>query len=163
MHRETSGDATKPGRVVIRAATEVDSRESAAMMEAANQEDGQPPGRYREEIVRRDGCGPDRAFSALLACIEGVGVGYVLFLPFYNTEIAQRGLWMLDLWVEPRHRRLGVGRRLLANLARRAVDEKLASVWWTVRNANAAPPALYPEFGPKDDHTRLLDLDGPPP
>lgn len=145
---------------IIRAATTADAGVRAAMLDAMNVEDGQPRGRFGEEIVRRDGFGEDPAFSALLACIDGHAVGYALFLPFYNTELARRGLWMLDLWIEPRHRRRGIGRRLVAALAQGTVAQGGASLWWTVRNGNAAARAFYAALGAKDDETRLLELDG---
>ena len=118
-------------RLIIRAAGAADAAALAGMLDAMNVEDGQPPGRFHEETVRRDGFGGDPAFSALLACVDERPVGYALYLPFYNTELARRGLWMLD-----------------------------ASLWWTVRNNNAAARAFYLALGAKDDDTRLLELDG---
>jgi len=153
-------DESRSRSTIIRVATAADAGALAVMLDAMNVEDGQPAGRFREEIVRRDGFGEDPAFSALLACIGGRAVGYALFLPFYNTERARRGLWMLDLWIEPRHRRLGIGRRLVAALAQRTVTQGRASLWWTVRNGNAAALAFYAALGAKDDETRLLELDG---
>jgi GNAT superfamily N-acetyltransferase len=153
-------DKRRHRSTIIRAATAADAGVLAAMLDAMNVEDGQPPGRFHEEIVRRDGFGENPAFSALLACIDGRAVGYALFLPFYNTELAQRSLWMLDLWIEPRHRRLGIGRRLVAALAQRTLTQGRASLWWTVRNGNVAARAFYAALGAKDDETRLLELDG---
>lgn len=147
---------------LIRLATAEDAAALAAMLDAMNVEDGQPAGRFRAELVRRDAFGDDPAFAALLACRDGRPVGYALFLPFYNTELARRGLWMLDLWVEPQHRRCGIGRRLVAALARRTLISGRGSLWWTVRNANAAARAFYTALGTKDDETRLLELDGAP-
>jgi ribosomal protein S18 acetylase RimI-like enzyme len=147
-------------RAIIRRATAADAEALAAMLDAMNVEDGQPPGRFDAARVRRDGFGDDPAFSALVASVAGRSVGYALFLPFYNTELARRGLWMLDLWIAPQHRRRGLGRHLVAALAARTVDEGRASLWWTVRNSNAAARAFYAALGAKDDETRLLELDG---
>jgi ribosomal protein S18 acetylase RimI-like enzyme len=83
-----------------------------------------------------------------------------LSLPFYNTEIARRGRYMLDLWVVPSHRRLGIGLRLVAALARQTVEEGGGSVWWTVRNGNRPARDFYAALGAKDDDARLLELEG---
>ena len=104
--------------ILLRAATPADTGALAAMLEAMNVEDGQPQGRYSAERVQRDGFGTAPAFAALLAFAGERAVGYALSLPFYNTELARRGLYLLDLWVAPPHRNRGIGRRLVAALAR---------------------------------------------
>jgi GNAT superfamily N-acetyltransferase len=146
--------------VTIRAATSADAEALAAMMEAMNVADGQPPGRFAAAALRRDAFGEDPAFAALLALVDGAAIGYALSLPFYNTELARRGRWLLDLWVAPAHRGRGIGRRLVAALARRTVDERRGSLWWTVRNGNVGARRFYAALGAKDDDTRLLELDG---
>jgi ribosomal protein S18 acetylase RimI-like enzyme len=146
--------------ILLRAATPADAGALAAMLDAMNVEDGQPPGGYDADVVRRDAFGAAPAFAALLAVAGEHAIGYALSLAFYNTEIARRGRYMLDLWVAPSHRRLGIGRRLVAALARRTVEEGGGSLWWTVRNGNLAARRLYAALGAKDDDTRLLELDG---
>jgi ribosomal protein S18 acetylase RimI-like enzyme len=146
--------------IELRAATAEDAGTLAAMLDAMNVEDGQPPGCYDADVVRRHAFGTEPAFAALLAVAGERAVGYALSLPFYNTEIARRGRYMLDLWVAPSQRRLGIGRKLVATLARRTVEEGGGSLWWTVRNGNLAARRLYAALGAKDDDTRLLELDG---
>jgi ribosomal protein S18 acetylase RimI-like enzyme len=146
--------------ILLRAATAQDAGTLAVMLDAMNVEDGQPASRFSEAAVCRDGFGAAPAFAALLAVADGRAVGYALGLSFYNTELARRGRYMLDLWVAPSHRRLGIGRRLVAALARRTVDEAGGSLWWTVRNGNRPARAFYVAVGAKDDGTRLLELDG---
>jgi ribosomal protein S18 acetylase RimI-like enzyme len=146
--------------ILLRAATLADAGALAAMLDAMNVEDGQPPGRFSPAGVQRDAFGAEPAFAALLAVAGERAVGYTLSLPFYNTEIARRGRYMLDLWVAPSHRRLGIGRRLVAALARRTVEEGGGSLWWTVRNGNLDARRFYAALGAKDDETRLLELDG---
>jgi ribosomal protein S18 acetylase RimI-like enzyme len=149
-----------PAPILLRAATPADTRALAAMLEAMNVEDGQPQGRYSAERVQHDGFGTAPAFAALLAFAGERAVGYALSLPFYNTELARRGLYLLDLWVAPPHRNRGIGRRLVAALARQTVADGGGSLWWTVRNGNQAARRLYAALGAKDDDTRLLELDG---
>jgi ribosomal protein S18 acetylase RimI-like enzyme len=146
--------------VLLRAAKPDDAGALAAMLEAMNVEDGQPPGSYSADVVRRDAFGAEPAFAALLAVADEHAVGYALSLAFYNTEIARRGRYMLDLWVAPSHRRLGIGRRLVAALARRTAEEGAGSLWWTARNGNLPARRFYAALGAKDDETRLLELDG---
>jgi ribosomal protein S18 acetylase RimI-like enzyme len=146
--------------IEVNLATAAEAEELAAMMEAFAVEDGQDPGLFTTEGVLRDGFGSDPAFSALIARDRGAAVGYGLSFPMYNTEIARRGLWLFDLWVAPGHRGQGIGRKLLAAVARTARDQGGACVWLAVRSANTRARAFYGKLGARDDDARVLELDG---
>jgi GNAT superfamily N-acetyltransferase len=137
-----------------------DAADLAAMMEAFAVEDGQEAGLYSPKKILRDAFGPDPAFSAVIARLDGEAVAYALFFPMYNTELGARGFWLFDLWVSATHRGAGIGRRLLAAVARRAVIDGRACVWWGVRNANIRARNFYAALGAKDDEARILELDG---
>lgn len=70
----------------------------------------------------RDGFGPDPAFGALLADVDGRPAGLALWFRTYSTWTGRPGLWLEDLWVEPWCREKGVGRALVARCARLCVD-----------------------------------------
>jgi ribosomal protein S18 acetylase RimI-like enzyme len=67
--------------------------------------------------IARDGFGPGRAFSTLLALLDGRPVGMAIHYPEYSTWRGQRGACLLDLYVAPAARRHGVGRRLVVETA----------------------------------------------
>src|SRR4029077_9557001 len=63
----------------------------------------------------------DRPYAeTLLAEEDGAPVGFALFFHNFSTFLARPGLYLEDLFVIPEHRGHGVGRALLAALARLA-------------------------------------------
>ncbi len=110
--------------------------------------------------VREDGFGASPAFSVIIAERDGEAVGYALYQPFYNTDLACRGLWLSDIFVVEEARGRRIGRKLLAAVARRAVDWGACSLWWGVRSANVRARTFYAELGAHDDDARILALHG---
>ncbi|WP_448207327.1 N-acetyltransferase family protein [Azospirillum sp. sgz302134] len=75
-----------------------------------------------EEDFRRDGWGENPVFEALIAELDGAPVGFALCFRNYSTWLGRAGIFVEDLYVTPEARRFGVGRKLLAAVARRAVE-----------------------------------------
>jgi GNAT superfamily N-acetyltransferase len=78
--------------------------------------------RITEADVLRDGFGERPRFGCLLAEVDGAAVGLALFFEDYSTFEGRPGIFVEDLYVAEAARGLGVGRRLLARLARLAVE-----------------------------------------
>ncbi len=153
-------DTITPDAITIATASRTDAAELAAMMDAFNVEDGQAAGLHTTESVLRDGFGPAPAFAALIARQDGTAIGYAATCPIYNSEIARRGLWLADLWIAPAYRSRGIGRKLMAAVAKLARDQDRGSVWWGVRNVNNRGKSFYRSIGAVDDDARLLGLGG---
>ena len=100
----------------------------------------------REEDLARDGFGEHPRFRALIAEWEGQPAGYAFFFGYYSTW-AGRGLFLEDLFVREAFRRRGIGKALLAAVARVAVDEHCYGIHWEVLNWNAPAIELYKELG----------------
>lgn len=88
--------------------------------------------------IRRDGWGPNPVFEALMADLDGVPVGFALTFRNYSTWEGRAGLFVEDLYVQPHARKYGVGRTLLAGVARRAVERGCKRVDLNVLNWNPA-------------------------
>ena len=73
--------------------------------------------RISEADVLRDGFGARPCFECLLAEMDGDAVGFAIHRPNYSTFEGRAGLFVEDLFVAERARRLGVGRMLMARLA----------------------------------------------
>lgn len=91
--------------------------------------------RASEADLRRDGFGERPRFEALLAEAGGEAVGFALFFPTYSTFEGRPGLWLEDLYVAEPARGGGLGRRLVARVARLAVERgcrrlDLAALEW---------------------------------
>ncbi|MEE9281273.1 MAG: GNAT family N-acetyltransferase [Myxococcota bacterium] len=73
--------------------------------------------KLREDEVVRDGFGATPRFEVLIAELDQEPVGFALFFPNYSTWEGSPGLYVEDVFVEERARGLGLGRRLMAEIA----------------------------------------------
>jgi len=101
--------------------------------------------RAAEADLVRDGWGAAPRFEALLAELAGDGrgaaadpVGFALYFHTYSTWEGRPGLFVEDLYVLERARRLGVGRRLMAACAAVAVERECRRLELNVLHWNPA-------------------------
>ncbi|RYB07218.1 GNAT family N-acetyltransferase [Lichenibacterium ramalinae] len=78
---------------------------------------------------------------------DGRPAGMALWFYDFSTFTGRHGLYLEDLYVRPEHRRHGLGRALLARLARRCRDEGLTRLQWSVLDWNAPAIAFYRGLG----------------
>ena len=81
--------------------------------------------------------------------------GFALFFHNFSTFLGQRGLYLEDLFVLPEWRGRGLGRMLLAHLARIAVERNCGRMKWSVLDWNEPAMRVYRGIGatPLDDWT----------
>ncbi|MBA3342354.1 MAG: GNAT family N-acetyltransferase [Gemmatimonadaceae bacterium] len=87
------------------------------------------------------------AAEVLIASIGGEPVGFALFFHNYSTFLAQRGVFLEDLFVIPAARGRGVGRALLAALAQIAVQRNCGRLEWYVLDWNETAIGFYRRLG----------------
>ena len=87
-----------------------------------------------------------RAFCDI-AEVDGAPVGFALWFYNLSTFTGRHGIYLEDLYVRPETRGLGAGKALLANLARRCVEEGLTRLEWAVLDWNAPSIAFYDSLG----------------
>jgi GNAT superfamily N-acetyltransferase len=93
---------------------------------------------------------PPPACEALIARLDGKSeeaAGFALFFHTYSTFLGRRGLWLEDLFVVPAHRGRGLGRQLLAALARIAMERGCGRFEWSVLDWNAPAIRFYESLG----------------
>ncbi len=78
---------------------------------------------------------------------EATAVGFALFFHSFSTFLAQPGLYLEDLFVDPAARSLGIGAALMAALARIAVDRGCGRFEWSVLDWNAPALKFYRALG----------------
>jgi GNAT superfamily N-acetyltransferase len=93
--------------------------------------------------------GRHRYAETLLAEEEGVPVGFALFFHNFSTFLAQPGIYLEDLFVVPEQRGRGVGRALLKELARLAVERGCGRLEWSVLDWNREAIGFYERLGAK--------------
>jgi len=111
-----------------------------------------------EADLVRDGFGENPRFCALIAEWDGQPAGYALWFNYYSTW-AGRGLFLEDLFVREQFRGRGIGKALLAAVARIAVQENCYGVQWEVLDWNERAIELYKSLGAEfRDQWRLVSL-----
>jgi ribosomal protein S18 acetylase RimI-like enzyme len=144
--------------VHVREALPADAETIAALAHALTLEEGQPAPGLSGQDVRAEGFGANPRFRVLLAERNGQPAGYALFFPAYDTDHAERGLYLQDLYVVPEARRLGAGRALMAAVARACAADGGCYVFWNARPQNRAALAFYRRIGARREPTVTLSL-----
>ena len=85
--------------------------------------------------------------EVLIGCLDGTPVGFALFFHNYSTFLTRPGIYLEDLFVKPEYRDFGVGKALLAELARIAVARGCGRLEWSVLKWNAPAIGFYERLG----------------
>jgi len=85
--------------------------------------------------------------EVVIAEVDGEAAGFALFFRNYSTFLARPGLYLEDLFVQPRFRGLGLGKRLMVHLARLAVARGYGRFEWSVLDWNAPAIGFYRSLG----------------
>lgn len=95
------------------------------------------------------------AHAVIARTADGVPAGFALYFFNFSTFVGRPGLYLEDLYVGPAFRSQGLGRQLLAHLARIAVQRNCGRMEWAVLNWNAPAIAVYRAIGavPMDEWT----------
>ena len=91
--------------------------------------------------------GPRPLARAMLAEIAGRPVGIAIWYYMLSTFTAQPILFLEDIFVEPTHRRKGIGLAFFRRLAGIARDENCWSMDWNVLNWNQPAIKFYRRIG----------------
>jgi GNAT superfamily N-acetyltransferase len=91
-----------------------------------------------EADLMRHGFGPNPQFEAILAFFDDAPAGCALFHSRFSTWLGRPGLYLEDLYVSEAARGLGVGRRLMAQLAAIAIERGWARMDFQVLEWNPA-------------------------
>jgi len=84
---------------------------------------------------------------ATVADGDGAVLGMAIYFLNFSTWTGRCGIYLEDLYVRPAHRGRGVGRALLAELARTARARGYARVDWSVLDWNESALAFYRSIG----------------
>jgi ribosomal protein S18 acetylase RimI-like enzyme len=146
-------------RLVVRRACRADAPAiHALVVELARSRNALDKVVSRVEDIERDGFGEDPAFEALVAEIDGRPVGLCLFFGSYSTWRGQRGVYVQDLVVADSARSLGVGQRLLAEVAAITLARGGGYLRLSVDDDNVRAQAFYERSGLRHSRPEMIYL-----
>ncbi|MEE9100699.1 MULTISPECIES: GNAT family N-acetyltransferase [Pseudomonas] len=99
--------------------------------------------------------GPRPYAEVLIGEVDGQPQGFALFFHNYSTWLSQPGIYLEDLFVRPAARGAGLGKALLTELARLAVERGCGRLEWSVLDWNEPAIGFYRSLGarPQDEWT----------
>jgi GNAT superfamily N-acetyltransferase len=103
--------------------------------------------RATEETLRESLFGARKRAEVIFFEENARRVGFALFFHNFSTFLGRPGLYLEDLYVVPEMRGKGYGKRLLAFLAKLAVERGCGRFEWSVLDWNESAIRLYASLG----------------
>ena len=93
--------------------------------------------------------------EVVIAYLDDQPAGFAIFFSTYSTFLGRPGIYLEDLFVEPKFRSFGVGKSLLVHLAKLVRERGGARLEWSVLNWNEPAIQFYKGLGaaPQDAWT----------
>ena len=150
----------------VRPARPSDGERVAEMAAALSAHEGEPPPPFDADAFRRFGFGKERRFEALIAEEDdanggpGGVIGYAIYCDLFHVGLGKPGLHMVDLFIEPRCRRLGAGRGVMAALARICRERDGTWITWQCLPSNLEAMAFYARVSGRRFNAANFELAG---
>ncbi len=108
-----------------------------------------------EAALRDTLFGPGSIAEAALAYADEEPAGMVVYFRTYSTFLGRPGIYLEDIFVEERFRGRGLGKALMAYVARVAIERGCARLEWSVLDWNEPAIGFYRSLGarPMDEWT----------
>ena len=108
-----------------------------------------------EQILLESLFGDTPRAEVLIGFSNGLPSSFVIYFYNYSTFLGRPGIYIEDLYVRPEFRGLGVGKKLLAHLAKICIDNDYPRLQWWVLDWNEDAISFYKKIGaePMDEWT----------
>ena len=96
-----------------------------------------------------------KAAEVVIGEYDAMPVGFALFFHNFSTFVGKPGIYLEDLYVRPEMRGKGIGRAMLAFLAKLAVERDCGRLEWACLDWNEPSIRFYKQMGaiPMDEWT----------
>lgn len=97
--------------------------------------------------------------QALIGEYQGNPIGFALFHQSFSTFLGQKGIALVDLYIEPEMRNHGFGKAMMSYLAALTVERDCGRLEWWCHDWNTPAIELYKKWGAFPvDHIRVYRL-----
>ena len=100
-----------------------------------------------DDVLRETLFGNQPGAEVLIASVDDQPAGFALFFHNFSTFLGLPGIYLEDLFVMPEFRGSGLGRTLLAYLARLATERRCGRLEWSVLDWNQPAIGFYKKLG----------------
>jgi len=100
-----------------------------------------------EETIRETLFGEKAYAEVIFAELNGKVVGFALFFHNYSTFVSRPGLYLEDIYIYPEYRGRGIGKRMMAYLAKLAVERDCGRFEWSCLKWNEPSLDFYASLG----------------
>ena len=108
-----------------------------------------PPDDKSKKRLIKDAFGKKPAFKVLLAKIKDEAIGYAFYFYTYSSFLAKKTLYLEDIFISEKHRKLGAGKLLMDELIKTAKKNKCGRMEWCVLDWNTNAINFYDKLGAK--------------
>ncbi|TDT72573.1 acetyltransferase (GNAT) family protein [Hypnocyclicus thermotrophus] len=99
--------------------------------------------------------------EVILAKYKNEYIGFMLFFYNFSTFLGKPGIYLEDLYIEPKYRGKGYGKEMLTNLFKIANNRGCGRVEWSCLDWNKPSLEFYKKIGAKSmDEWITLRIDG---
>jgi len=150
-------------QIRIRRANANDADTVCRFVAEAAGEEALPPPAMSADLFRRDALGAAAPLEVWIAeDIAGHGCGQAIACRGYDLQHAMPTMELLHLYVRPEHRRDGLARMLIAEVANRAMDLGVRELTITTGVDNAVARRFFAAIGAREDRLAryLIEPDG---
>ncbi len=85
----------------------------------------------------------ERKAEVIMVERAGEAIGFALFFSNYSTFLGKAGLYLEDIYIQPKHRNNGIGGALMRTLAKVAVSRGWGRMEWSCLDWNEPSIAFY--------------------
>lgn len=100
-----------------------------------------------EADLRASLFGEAPAAQAVIVSLDGAPIGYMTYFFSFSSMRGKRALWLDDLYIVPEARGKGIGKALMAYMAKVAADHDCVRFEWIVLDWNTPAVDLYKRLG----------------
>ncbi len=149
---------TDLGHFTIHPIARGDAEEIARMAAELSKHEGSPPPLIVADDLVNELDRPDCVIQGYIAMLGTRAAGYCLFSLTFDTESGTRGAYMCDLYVRAEARRNGLGRKLMAAIARDTARQGGTWIAWGALERNAEAQRFYGKLGRTEEGVQFWSI-----